>query len=265
MPFTRSSIFLPQVVYFDKVRELFLSADGGTLYADWFHEMGSLSFSAGAGRPLVDENVETTFLLRDFDGDFNASGPAGIASLWLTSPTERWRFGLSGVVATFWFDPAGSEGAVLSKGSTRVLYGVASLQFNAAHWSVAAEYMRERIAWRDYGMFFSDRNAVLEGYYLEGSYRPTARLQAVLRYEEGFADHNDHNGESWGRVNDSPSFAGFSKILTAGVRVDIGRFWLIRADYQYHHGTFILSERETANAAGKEYWHLFAGEVGLRF
>ena len=45
VPFTHPGIFLPQVVYFDRVRNLVLSTDGGMLYLDTYSDFGDLSMS----------------------------------------------------------------------------------------------------------------------------------------------------------------------------------------------------------------------------
>jgi hypothetical protein len=48
---------------FERVRNLLLSFDGAMLYADIYRDFGTVSFHAGVGRSVIDENVEWSFLL----------------------------------------------------------------------------------------------------------------------------------------------------------------------------------------------------------
>ncbi len=268
VPFTRTSIFLPQVIYFDRIRDSFLSADGVLFHGDVYSPLGNLALQVGAGRIRLDENVEWSYLTRDFPGEFEASGFTPVVALWYASPAERLRIGLSGTKATAKFAPDRDATLTLQRGATDIVYGIVSVQLNFVNWSLAAEYARETISWRDYGVFWPDRKAVAEGYFVEGIYRVMQNVQFVTRYEEGFGDRDDRSGQETEATSKGMLLAqrSFSKILTAGLRFDIGRHWMIRADYQYHHGTFILSPREKPEDVDwVEYWHLFAGQVAVRF
>ncbi len=50
VPFTHPGIFLPQVVYFDKVRNLVLSTDGAMLYGETDTALGTLSLNLQGGQ-----------------------------------------------------------------------------------------------------------------------------------------------------------------------------------------------------------------------
>ncbi len=74
VPFTRPSIFLPQAIYFDKVRNMLLSTDGIMVYGDLYSGHGDLSFTLSGGQPVVDENVEWTLLGAYFSRAAAAAG-----------------------------------------------------------------------------------------------------------------------------------------------------------------------------------------------
>lgn len=268
VPFTRPSIFLPQVVYFDKVRNLVLSTDGLMLYAEGYGELGTLSMVLGGGRAVIDENVEWAYLQGDWPGDIESDGATWLWSLWYASVGERFRLGFSGAALSIGFDPDPHASRNLAGGETEILYWIASLQYNAEDWTLSAELVREPLEWRGYGPVFGDRTHTAEGYYLQGTYRLRSSVELVLRYEEGFSNRSDRDGREAERRSGGsiPAAKGYSKILTAGLRWDIGRHWMVCAEYQRHDGTFILSDRENPDPGRLDpHWDLFAMQIAVRF
>lgn len=268
VPFTRPGIFLPQVVYFDRVRNLVLSTDGAMLYGELYTDAGNLALTLGSGRSVIDENVEWAYLSRDFDGDVEPDNNTWLASLWYTTQAERLKLGLSGATLRIAFDPDMGSPFTLEPGTTELIYGIASFQYNAADWTLSAEYVLEPLEWRDYGPALPDQDATGEGWYLQGTYRLRRNLELMLRYEEGFGDADDRSGRRLETRTGGllPRHAGFSKILTAGVRWDINAQWMLRAEYAYNDGTFILSGRENPDYRDQQrYWNLFSLQAAFRF
>ena len=266
VPFTHPGIFLPQVVYYDKVRNLMLASDGLMLYGQLYGDAGNVSVTLGGGQAVIDENVEWTYLGNDFDGDLEPNGATGLVSLWYTTRDDRLKLGLSGAMLSMQFDP-GSH-SPLNAGATDLIYWIASIQYNAEDWSLSAEYAREPLEWLGYGPFIPDRKGTGEGYYLQGVYRVRPDLELMLSYQEGFSDRNDRDGTRQSALTGgfSPPFNSFSKIWSAGLRWDIDRHWMVRAEYQWHHGTFILSPRENPDPSQlQEDWSLFAVQAAFRF
>jgi hypothetical protein len=105
VPFTHPGIFLPQVVYFDRVRNLVLSTDGAMIYGDRYTRFGNFSFTVGNGWSVIDDNVEWAYLNGDFPGDIQANGTTWLAGLWFTDASERFKLGLSGMTLSIKFDP----------------------------------------------------------------------------------------------------------------------------------------------------------------
>lgn len=268
VPFTHPGIFLPQVVYFDKVRNLILSADGILLYADLYQPFGLFSASLATGAPVVDKNVESAFMFGDLSGDLESDNNSWLASLWYHSQDERLKLGWSGAAISLKFDPGQAGLMPIGAGTVDALYWIASAQYNTERWSFTTEYMSEPIRWRDFGPIRPDRDATAEGYYGQITHRPLPKWQLMLRYEEGFADRADRDGrileqQSFGLI---PTQATSSRILSLGLRWDISRQWMLRADYQRHIGNFILSEIENPNFRRfDKHWELFAVQAAFRF
>ncbi len=266
VPFTRPGIFLPQSVYYDKVRNLMLSSDGLMFYGESYGEIGHLSLTLGGGRAVIDENVEWAYLGDDFDGKLEAEGTSWVASLWYTTQTEDIKLGLSGFVSTMAFDPGANS--VLGAGSIDFLDWIASFQYNAQDWTLSAEYSRVPLKWKDFGPFFPFHEETIEGYYLQGAYRLHANLELMLRYEEDFADRKDRDGSRSSALTGgiTPPFDFYSKIWTLGMRWDINPSLMFRVEYQRHQGTFALSIRENPDPnALEEDWNVFAASISIRF
>jgi hypothetical protein len=268
VPFTHPGIFLPQVIYHDVVRNLVLSTDGGVLYGESYNDFGNLSLTIGTGQAVIDENVEWAYLGADFEGHMETDGNTWIGSFWYTNPSELLKLGLSGANLSVKFKPRNTALPTLDRGTTDILYWILSAQYNAEKWTITAEYAREPLQWYGYGPGFPNQEGTSEGYYFQGTYRLRPSLELMARYEEGFADTGDRNGTKREAATRGlqPANVHFTKILTAGIRWDINPHWMLRAEYAYNDGTFILSWRENPNPADRSrYWDLFSVQVAFRF
>jgi hypothetical protein len=266
VPFTHPGIFLPQTVYFDKTRNLLLSSDGAQLYADWFTAAGQLSFVVGAGQAVLDENVEWAFLGADLDGRLESTAPLWTASLFYRDIYERLTLGISSLAARLEFEPGSS--APVGDGDIDISYNIASFQYDAAKWTLTSELMLMPLHRRGFGLPILDLDNAVSGWYLQGTYRVTPRVQLLARFERGLADQSDTDGSGQSRLTGgfTPPFDFRSEIWTAGVRWDITPNLMLRAEYQRHDGTFDLSIRENpAPSALRKQWDLIGIEAAIRF
>jgi len=266
VPFTRPGIFLPQVIYYDKVRNLLLSSDGAMLYGDLFGPSGNLSLTLSGGQAVIDDNVEWAYLGEDFDGDLESNGISWkTASVWYSTPAEELKVGLSAIMMDMDFDAGAAS--PLDAGSIEVFDWIVSLQYNARDWTLSAEYAQTPTRWKDFGPLFPYEDQVMEGYYLQGAYRLRPNLEIMARYEEGFADRDDRSGRKRSeQVGNVPRYDFFSKIATLGLRWDITQNLMLRLEYQHHDGTYSLSWRENPDPSGlTREWNVFAASISTRF
>ncbi|WP_295430563.1 hypothetical protein [uncultured Thiodictyon sp.] len=268
VPFTHPGIFLPQVVYFDKVRNLVLSTDGAMFYGETDAGLGTLSLNLQGGRAVIDTNVEWAYLGADFPGNLEPDGNSWLAGIWFNSRLERLRLGVSGVSTALRFDPSRHAGFTLGPGTTDILYLILSAQYSAETWTLTSEYAREPLRWKGFGPYFPELRITGEGYYVQGTWRPHPAIELLLDYQEGFADRTDRNGRAYAVASKGLSTASprFSRIFSAGIRWDINQHWMVRAEYQHHQGAFILSSRENPDPGQLvEHWDLFAVQAVFRF
>lgn len=269
VPFTRPGIFLPQTVYFDKVRNLIHSSDGLILYADVYRDFGTISAVIGGGRIVSDENVEWALLGADVPGDFGEDTVALFGNLWYKSPTERIKLGFSIASMRLELDDAPADTPPdLVSGYTDVLYNLASFQYNLEKLSVSVEYLLFPLKYRDYGPSLPYEDSTVESFYVQASYRFDPRWEIMMRYDYGVADRDDRDGTKFSESTGGffPAHYGFSKILTAGLRWDISSHWMARLEYSYNQGTYILSERENPLMQNTQtYWNMVAAQLSFRF
>lgn len=265
--FTRPGVFLPQVVYYDKLRNVLMSSDGAGFRMEQFGDQANVNFYVAAGQPQSDENIDYVYLGRKLSGDFEPKGLSYIGSLLIETPDKGLRGSFSIASTSLDFDRKPND--PIGDGRLDFVYWIASLQYATEDWTITAEYMREPIDWDGFeGSIFNDKSADAEGYYLQAAWRAREDIEFVLRYEEGFADRADRSGKdieqaTWGLV---PSHTQYSKIFTLGARWDPTPNIMLRAEYQRHNGTFILSSRENPDPSELDPdWDMFSISASYRF
>ncbi len=264
--FTRPSIFLPQQVYYDKVRNLVLSSDGVRFHGRRLTDLGTLEMDLGIGMATLDENVEIAFMGRDFAGELDNDGLAYVGHLGFESPDGAWRAALSGAWVDLDFERRGAD--PVGSGDVGMAYWIASLQYNAERWSLTAEYMEEPIGFDGFGPLLDGRDSTVRGYYLHGSYLLRNDLELVLRYGEGFADKDDKDGRANAAASGglAPAHSFFQKDWMVGLRWDVTPSFMLRAEYQWNSGTWPLSPRENPipNNTTRD-WNMFSVLGSYRF
>ncbi len=264
--FTRPSIFLPQSIYFDRVRDLMLSSDGMHIYSDWRLEDADLMLQLGVGKPLVDENVEATFLGREFEGDLSALGPVWMGKLAYERDGGRLRLALSGVMGSLDFvrginDP---PPPFLNSGDIDFKLLIASFQYNEEIWSLTAEFLTQELAWNDMGLILPDKIPG-QGYYLQFDLRPIPQWEFFLRYGERITNTNDPDGRELEDKFGIPAYNQFAKDWVLGVRWDPTDQFMVRAEYHWVDGTAWLSNRENVREDTERFWDMLAILVSYRF
>lgn len=265
--FTRPGFSVPQVIYFDKIRDVILSSDGAGVRIQQFREKANINVYLATGQPQTNENIEYAYLGNGFDGDFDPDGLSFIARLLMETPDNRLRGSMSVASASLDFNRKGTDR--IGDGNVEFLYWIGSLQFSTEDWTFTAEYMREPIDWRGFeGSIFDGMSVDAEGYFLQAAWRVAQDVELMFRYEEGFADRADRSGKDMEEATGGlvPSHSRYSKIYTGGVRWDFSPSIMFRVEYQRHNGTFVLSNRENPNPDDLDPdWDLFSLSISYRF
>ena len=262
VPFTRPSIFLPQSIYYDKVRNLALSADGVGFYSDLQMGQGDLFLQLNIGKLDVDKNVEFAFLFQDALGQLETEDPWFIGRVMYEHNGGRLRLAASLATGTLDYKP--ELGDILGPGDTDIDFWILSAQYNEEKWSLTAEYMNEPISQHGFGQI-PDSDGTAEGWYIQATYRLIPRWELVLRYDESYLNKNDRDGSEAEARSGIPAHNFFAKDLTVGVRWDLTPHFMLRAEYHRVEGASWLSLRENNPAETEKDWDMVSVLASYRF
>ncbi|MFQ5587788.1 MAG: hypothetical protein ACE5F7_03020 [Nitrospiria bacterium] len=260
--FTRPSILLPQSIYFDRTRNLALSADGAGVYFEYRTDAGNFFYELEVGYPEVDDEETKLAFIDKLPGSLD-NHLSYISRLIFEKDGGKVRLGLSGAIVNIRYQPAPP---FTSRGDIRFRPVIFSAQYNAERWSLTSEYALRYTKHRNVGGI-SD-SLMGESIYFQGTYRMTQQFEALLRYDLAFQDRNDRNGKEFESTTPSgkPAHTQFAKDATVGLLWSITPVWMTRIEYHYVDGTAWLPLLDNpAPSMTKRYWDMFAILVSFRF
>tara|TARA_R110002050_G_scaffold1244_1_gene8471 strand:- start:11676 stop:12926 length:1251 start_codon:yes stop_codon:yes gene_type:complete len=273
---TRASVFTQQAIYFDKVRDLTMSADGIHFYGEYFLPNGTLLVQAGLGYALPDDNAEQTYLGQNWAGHLEANKAALTGRIMYEHDGGRWIVALSGASLELDFE-AGTTDAI-NAGKLEIDYTILSTQFNGEKWQFTAEGAVQKSNFIGLGGAFSDADVKPLGFTVEAKYRFTSKWQAFVRSETFYLDKDDKYGHSsnqklqrlsdtlyGGQLPIQPSYNRYSQAWVMGGRWDINNNLMAAADYHIIKGGAILSGADNDIYATAKYWDMFAISLSYRF
>ncbi|CCE23700.1 porin family protein [Methylotuvimicrobium alcaliphilum] len=250
---TRPSILLPQSIYFDVNRNLALSADGGYIYGEHRTDYGDFSLNFGVVIPRLDDP--------DFKNVIVGSDPGKMEGdvSWVLRTGYEWENGLVKLAVTyadFNGDYKPSSGALLQPGSWRFNPLILSAQYNTEKWSLTGEYALRRAQLRNFGAI-PDTEFTGQSFYIQGTYRLTSSLEALVRYDELIWDMDDRKGLKLAQA--APGITNHSRFAqdwTFGLRYEILPALNFSAEYHRINGTGWLSNLENPQGT-TQHWDMY--------
>jgi outer membrane receptor protein involved in Fe transport len=255
---TRPGIFMPQAIYWDRVRNMMLSNDGLQLYLEHNSPMHRFNLQLIAGKTQIDENVEKTYLA---NASMEQDGLTTGGRLLYEWDGGRFRLALSGAMLTL-----DAESDMLPPGSIDIDYWTLSAQFNEGPWRLTAEYMQEPLDFNGFANLFDSADTTVDGYYLQGDYRLHSDWELMLRYEESHYDKDDPNGKQGNRFSGLPAHTFYSKLWTFGLLWEPTEHLMLRAEFSQVEGTIFLSNIDNPDPSDTvKDWNLFSLLVSYSF
>ncbi|HPT50943.1 MAG TPA: hypothetical protein PLS67_05350 [Accumulibacter sp.] len=264
VPFTRPSVILPQSIYFERTRNLTVSADGGEIYVENYGGGGLLSASFALGLPHADtESARVALVGLNRPGRLESDLASNFQLLY-EEAGGKYRVSLTAARLDLRYKPGAGDSLRAGRlGLTPVVF---SAQYNAEKWSLTGEYAVRRTSARDFGPFFYNGRADGESYYLQGTYQLAPRWEALLRYDAYYADRSDRNGRDFAAATRVPAFTRFAKDWTTGVRFDVTPAFMLRAEAHRVDGAGFLPAQDNPNPlALRQKWNLFMLLGSFRF
>ncbi|WP_374090203.1 hypothetical protein [Methylomicrobium lacus] len=254
---TRPSILLPQSIYFDRNRDLAISADGGYLYGEHRTDFGDFSFNFGLVIPRTDGPDFMNTVLRGDKGEVGGD-TSWVARLGYESPGSRVRFAVTyaDVLSDF-----NSSSHPRNQGSFHFNPLILSAQYNAEKWSLTAEYALRRTR-LDY-LNAHDVAFTGQSYYIQGAYHFTDKLEGFVRYDELVWDLDDQYGYRY-PPQLGPSFSRYARDWTFGLRYEILPSLMLSTEYHHVNGTGWLSRLENPQDETRN-WDMYAFMLSYHF
>lgn len=263
--FTRPSILLPQSIYFDRTRNLGLSAESVQFYGETsVTNIGDFSFQFGVFRPIVSDKDTKLVLVGNVSGKLSPDVSIIGRGIYESS-NRQFRLALSGIWLNTNYKPAQQDS--LTAGSINFAPIYVSAQYNAERWSVTSEYALRYFKYKNFNNARLDSLDFFgESFYFQGTYRFYPKWEAVLRYDLLFTDRKDRKGKRHASQTGNPAHSRFAKDLTVGLRWNITPELMLRAEYHRVNGTAWLSILDNpVSADTKRHWNLFAVQASFRF
>ncbi|MGR9115854.1 MAG: hypothetical protein ACU85E_08815 [Gammaproteobacteria bacterium] len=261
--FTHPGILLPQGIYYDRSRSLYVSSDGGSFYFDHLTDYGNFSFKANVGLPHSDTELLASVLGSNASGNFDANRPAVAAQLNYEINDGEYIFAVSFVDLELNYRPG--AGDRLEAGDVRFRPLLFSAQYNGDKFSLTGEYLHQWNNFSRFGVFFPDRNSETQSWYVEGGYRFLPQWQAFIRYNELYLDKDDKTGVQNTLVG-LPAHLGFAKDWMVSLRWDVTASWMLRAEYHRIDGTAWTPAADNPDRSlTSQRWDLYGLQFSYRF
>lgn len=263
--FTRPSILLPQSIYFERTRELALSADGGLIYGEYRGENGNLFLELGMGIPRGSNlDTELSFLGADYSGETH-SKLSYIGQLIYELDGGKYRMAISSAKVDTRYDPK----FLLPNDfpSLRTLFKpvIFSVQYNTDKLSLTSEYAIRSIEQTILDDQFN-RSITGESYYFQAQYWLDKNFQAIIRYDVLYNNRDDKYGKKYQATTGRPAYTQFARDWTFGLRYYVNTSFLVAGEYHYVNGTAWLPIQDNPDINDlQQRWHTFSLAAGFRF
>ncbi len=290
-PFTRNGIFLPQSLYLDRVRNSTMVADELMYVGEFRSGLWSFGMKYGKGKGQYDDreindlydipNLITGNTKRQnrWNAQISADYDGGRVRAAYSEYSAPLDYDL-----TVNLDLLSFQVVLPVQESTDIKWKVASIEYNAANWSVTAEAFKADFSYHVEGInplylsFVQDFidsvgtvNNRPEGAYLQTTYRPSENWEAFIRYDYTVYDHDDSTGKKLGN-SEAAVFWGlkpfylFAKDITIGGTYKPSPAWLIRAELHSVEGTWWATARDMEDRSlRRKYWNIAALSASWRF
>jgi len=261
--FTRTTILLPQGIYYERLRNLYLSADGAQLYFNQSTNIGDFNLKISAGKPLDDiKELEVAFFSFDAPGTLKPKD-AYLSKLEYESTSGATRIALSYVDLNLQYDKSTHD--VFDAGDISVNLFILSAQKSIGKFTLTGEHLWQESNLSNFGVL-PDSKLLSRSYFLQGDYLLPHNLQMSLRYDVSYLNKDDKDGDLYSALTGRPKHAAYTKDMMIGLRWAPNNQWMISTEYHRINGSSSLSYADNPDTnTSKKDWDLFALQLSYRF
>ncbi len=265
---TRTSVFLPFVVYDPRFRDAFIATNGVQTNASAdMGDLGSADINLRLGNVGWDEDNGTLAKNLELGGLNNPS----ISTEFVWGGTLTWNTPIDGVRTRFSFLEA--EELLLSGSASNAIFGTVLIQNRIPSYSsgvlgIEAQRGNFTVVTEGAMTYYKSENtttipsvAVIEstsylkqyGWYVSGAWRFDPKFEAMLGYQWGMSDPVTSDSK-----DDHRSIMG-------AIRWDVTEHWLIKLEGQVVNGTLVVDGNEQADGTEESHWGLVAIKTTFDF
>lgn len=261
--FTTPTIILPQGIYYDRSRSLFLSSDGGQFYCNYRMGTGNLSAKLNFGKIRNDnDEIRDAVLPLGAKGDMDTDTDFTGQIIYEINSGE-YLAAISYADVKLSYDPG--SGDYYANGTARFYPMIFSAQYNGERVSLTGEYLYQRNKFVNFGPLSPDASDPSESWYIQIAYRFNRHWQILGRYCEHYLNKYDRNGHNF-TLAGLPEHMGFTKDLTLSLRWDINPWMMVRGEYHRINGTSGITMADNPDRATTgQHYDLCALQLAFKF
>lgn len=265
--FTRPTIFLPQSIYLDIIRDTGFSQDGLQIFASRNTEKYNLNWQFSVVDPTPDKAEINDFYPVPIAGKIKPK-PSYVTRIAFEPTSGFHKFALTYNHTKSDYKPTPTDLVQISESTIR--YVLASYEFSKEKFSLITEIMDIDIALGDSSNDFPGRKYNENGlsHYIQGTYRFGSLWDAVLRYDTYYTNRNDRTGKDLERQTFGLFLAqtSFAKTWTASVGWHFHKDWLARLEFHDVDGTGWFSKTNNPDPLLiRQHWKIVAAQLSYRF
>jgi hypothetical protein len=258
--FTRPSIFAPQFIYFDSVRDLQLSSDGLIGFAEWNTDAGIFSIDLGSGLSRIDGDTEAGLIGNNYNGRFSRQH-INQAQINYLHTDSNLRFAYSKVKSDLQHNS--ESDSPFDSAQVLIDLDIFSTEYSAEAFSLTAELMLLRIEFNLPPII--DEARFSTSWYMQGQYFIDPDWTLYSRYENYFINKNDKSGILYSQFSGLPNHIAYAKNLLIGTKWHFSPQWMLMLEVQSTLGTAGLSRNENDLRETKRNWQMFSAMISYRF
>jgi hypothetical protein len=267
--FTRPSILLPQSIYFDRTRNLGLSADTLHIYHQTIKNNDEIISVIGAGYPndVSDENTMAALIGQSANGDIKG-GLSGVGRVMLLKDGGDTVLALSLARLNIEYIPSDID-IQKYNGNITTDFIFLSYQRNTNDFSFTTEYATRLFKYTDVDYIPTALQSFRgESGYVQLEYHLNNNIRTHLRYDVVYLNTDDRNGRMISELTNGarPYHSQFAKDFSTGVRWEITQNSMIMAEHHWVDGTAWLANGDNPDVAKQSrYWNLFMLMFAVKF
>ncbi len=235
IPTAKPSILLPQSVYLDVYRNLFLSVDGLSINSAFDSDFGSIQLQLALGEINFDDSMNETSLGELVDGRWREDAAFLTDLRWLYKGYLV-SFSYSQFAPTFEAAPNDIIRISPDTMAIRVIDGeveltnyIYSFQKNWNNFELVVEYAYRNFEVKDLLAFPVGARRPMEGYYIQGRYHLNEKLTLLTRWERYFRSADDKKGERLKALG-LEGWADHSITKSIGLKYQLNKRWSVFAE-----------------------------------